>query len=145
MKYFFLLAMVFVLSACQLLYVEVIVVNNTDHHVEIKGFYEGVESEVIFIKPYESYVNPQYIDREGGPSVQLFHDYPIDSVNIIFEGVKIIVQSCQESELALCPDVERNILNFELMYELEDDGRNERRYIYTLTEDDYNNAIPFLR
>jgi hypothetical protein len=140
MKFFFL---IFLFTACQkLLYVEVIVENDTGHNIQIKAFYRGAELEEVSIEPHGSYVRPQYIDREGGPDIRLFQDYPVDSVIILFDNQKIIVQSCEQPELVYCYNIERNILNYSINYDHEDLGRKKLRYTYTITEEDYNNAVP---
>ena len=131
------------LSSCFLRpwYVEMIVENNTEHEVLIEGFYEGEEKEVIAIKPYDNYVHPQDIHPESRRPKQLFMDYHIDSVNIVFDNDKIIVQSCEKDFLQSCLDIERNILDYGLYYEYEDLGHKKERYTYTITKEDYERAV----
>lgn len=67
----------------------------------------------------------------------------IDSVTIIFDNQRIIVQYCDEMrELAVC-DIERNIMrddNEEYFVKTEVEKRTTR-YTYTLTEADYERAV----
>ena len=136
------LGIVLVLFSCSLRsYVEIIVENNTEYDVLIDGFYEGERIETISINSYDSYINSQYISPEEALDEQLFKEYEIDSVNIIFNNEKIIVQSCEKDLLQSCCYVEKNILEFGVSYEYEDLGHKKNRYTYTLSEEDYERAV----
>lgn len=161
MKYIALVVMIFVFTGCSTYWhVQVIVENTTGHNIKIEGYYtevvfteeisegiyegtyEEVRSEVISMRPYENYIQPQDFHPEDSRYYYLFLEEPIDSVYIIFDNEKIIVQSCEEYELALCWDVERNILELGVYYEHEDIDRKEYHLTYRITEDDYNRALP---
>jgi hypothetical protein len=121
--------------------VEVIIENNTEHQIQIEAFHEGEKLEVLDIEPYDNYIVAQKFHPEDS-HIYLFQDSPVDSVNIIFDSVKIIVQSCLENDLGLCPEVYRNILSFGLNYEYYELARLESQYLYFITEEDYDRAIP---
>lgn len=162
MKYVKLLAMILILTGCQgYWYVEVIVENTTGHNIKIEGFYtqvvfteeisegvyegfyEEVRSEVISIQPYDNYIQPQNFHPEDSRYYYLFLEEPIDSVYIIFDDERIIVQSCEEYELGLCGElVERNILAIGLYYAREDIDRKEYHFTYQITDEDYDRALP---
>ncbi|WP_340111656.1 hypothetical protein [Maribellus mangrovi] len=145
MKNTIILVILFAFSACQKLsYYEIIVENITEHDIVIEAFHEKEKQEEIILKAFESYTNSQYIDIEGGPDFSLFQAYLIDSVNIIFDSEKIIIQSCGEPELSACWDVQRNILAYGEgeSYEYTEFGHKKYRYTYLITEEDYNNALP---
>ncbi len=136
-------------------YWEYVIQNETNTNVLIKGFdrfdwngnrlsnyNKSIES--IEIEPYESFSVRRALgfqpDTEG-----IFEDFEIDSVNIIFDNEKVIVQFCNEYSLRVC-ELERNIVAYETEYVRKKTGRssneNEYRFTYTLTEEDYNNAVP---
>lgn len=161
MKYLALFIMFFVFNGCTYWYVEVIVENTTEHNIKIEGFYtelvftneisegvyegsyEEVRSEVISIQPYASYIQAQNYHPEDSRYYYIFQEEPIDSVYIIFDDEKIIVQSCEEFELGLCGElVDRNILAIGVYYDREDINRKEYHYTYRITEEDYQRALP---
>jgi len=165
MKYLVFFAMIFVFTGCSTYWhVQVIVENTTGHNIKIEGFYtevvfveeisdgiyegtyEEVRSEVISIQQYESYFQAQNFHPEDSRDYHLFIEEPIDSVFIIFDDEKVIVQSCGENELGICPElVERNILAISLYYDREDIGRKEYHFTYRIAEEDYNRALPIYK
>ncbi len=76
----------------------------------------------------------------------IFDNMGIDSVNIIFDSERIIIQYCELTSLSDCT-IPGNIAGYETAYEKIKTGRstgeNEYRFIYTITEEDYNYAVPF--
>ena len=122
--------------------VDMVIKNNTNKNIQIEAFYEKEKMEVIAIKPFDSYIRPLRYSPEDGPALRVFKTDLIDSVNIIFDNEKIIIQSCKESNiLDYCWDVERNILDYNQYYNYEDLGRKNYKYTYTITKEDYNNAV----
>jgi hypothetical protein len=126
----------------RLYYVEVIIQNESEHFIQIDAFFEGEAKEGFSIQPNEFHIVPQYFHPEDRTYVTLFEEYWIDSVTIKFNNERIIIQSCGAIELAVCPDIERNILLFEIYYEYEELGRKEGQYTYFIAEEDYNRALP---
>lgn len=137
------IGIIITISACERLYfAEVIIQNDTEHFIQIDAFFEGEVIEGFSIQPNESYTVPQYFHPEDGTHVTLFEEYWIDSVTIKFNKERIIIQSCGADELALCPEIERNILLFDQNYVYEELGRKKLQYTYYITEEDYNRALP---
>ena len=64
----------------------------------------------------------------------------IDSVNIIFDSLKVIKYSCDINSV-ICRDT-RNILNFNDYFDFNCIGKREHgcTYTYTISEEDYEMA-----
>ena len=127
------------LSSClKLIYYEVVIENNTEHDIKIEGFYNEGEIEAISIKPYDSYVYPQYSAPKD--SYRLFQEC-IDSVYITFDNEKVIEQCCtyDDYDSGTCTTEKDIIPSGD--YEREDLGYKELRYTYTITEEDYERAV----
>jgi hypothetical protein len=149
-------------------YNQYVVQNGTDHSIRIEGYdrfqfvySNGVQTstktrkkdfkstvEIIAIKPHDAYVVFKGTGFHGEPQGIFSYPDEIDSVNIIFNNQKILVQYCDEESLKsinFC-DIERNIMNNEIEYEKTKIGRSsseiEYNFTYTITEADYNNALP---
>ena len=149
------LLILFTLSSCEpVYYYEYVVKNETGRSVKIEGFdrintsydIEMDDVETIYIEANSFYS----ISKQMGYHAEfpgIFQSVQIDSVNIMFDNEKQIVQSCNQPELRICLDeVYRNIMNFESGdYVIEKTGRSsgkiEYRYTYTLTEEDYERAV----
>lgn len=143
MKYLKYILLLFVLTGCEKVWtVEQIIKNSTWHDIKIETYYEGKEREVITIAPNKSYTKTSIKEPRNTDDMFILQTWWIDSVNIIFDNKKIIIQSCNNSSLMSCPDVDRNIFRLGYEYDREEMGTRSIRYTYTITEEDYNNAVP---
>lgn len=153
------------LGACETVYYyEYSIENETNHSIRIEGYdrfgivysNDGLtytktrnedylsEVEIINISP-----NSNYSVFKGlgfvGEGQGIFGNVDIDSVNIIFNDQKALVQYCDEESLRNCY-FERNLMNIDTEYEKVKTGRSsgeiEYSFTYTLTETDYANAVP---
>lgn len=144
--------MIFVFAACTYSHVEVIVENTTEHDIKIKAYFtedvygssnEEVRAEILSIQPYANYIRAQDYHPEDSRYYYLFLEQVIDSVYIIFDDEKRIVQSCKDYELGMCGElVERNILAIGIFYDREDISRKEYHFTYQITQEDYDRAKP---
>ena len=140
MKYlkFVIVFLIFIISSCSkstsyFVFVE----NNTKYNVQIIGFYNAVKIDAILIEPYDVYFDRLIYYEEP---ILLFERYhKIDSVNIVFDSNKVIVQSCDLDELRFCSNIEQNILDFDLSYEY--DKKDNNSYTYVITDEDYERAV----
>ena len=151
------LVLMFFLTSCDKVYWhEFVVVNETPHFINIEGFDKDntltgtpedsakVPTETIEVLPYSDYSieKIQGSDREID---NIFVSDKIFSVLIIFNENKAIVQFCPNNPIRFC-EIERNIFGFDSEYEKEKKerfkGNVEYRYTYTITEEDYNRAVP---
>jgi hypothetical protein len=143
-------------------YHQYVVQNKTDYSIRIEGYHrfdigyskdgriktrnENLLStvEIIDIKPNSEYAVFKGLGFHAEPQ-GIFSNADIDSVNIIFNTQKILVQYCNEESLRGC-DIERNIMGIESEYVRRKIGRSsgeiEYSFTYTITETDYNNALP---
>lgn len=126
------------------------IVNNTEYNVEIKAFDtdndSNLKNETIKIEPYSAYsilkADGQSSDFQG-----VFDNPAVDSVTITFADKRVIIQSCEANYGTACT-FPRNIMNYnnESNYVKTKRGRSqghkEYTYTYTITEEDYNNAVP---
>jgi len=131
---------------------EYVIENGTDHTVTIYyRFTEDIEGTITKLDTIEIMPNSEYIelDRRGfntdSPGV---FPFTTDSVLIKFDNEKILLQICDGFFKEECM-VERNIVNYwnESNYSKKtigrgDCGAKEYRYTYTITEKDYDNAVP---
>ena len=157
MKYLILILVVIGTISCEKEYVyEYVIENKTDFDVTIEGYdrfdIQGVKiasysenGEFLSIPPQSNY---SVIKARGfhAEPVGVFSTTDIDSVNIIFDDEKIIKQFCNKATLRSC-EIERNIMGYETSSYVRtkfgrSSGENEYRFTYTITEDDYNNAVP---
>lgn len=154
------------LGACETVYYyEYSIENETNHSIRIESYdrFEIIYSndgltytktrnedylsvvEIININP-----NSNYSVFKGlgfvGEGQGIFGNVDIDSVNIIFDDQKALVQYCDEESLRNCY-FERNIMDLDTEYEKVKTGRSsgeiEYRFTYTITEADYEKAVPF--
>ncbi len=155
-KYYVLCFLMIMLYSCEKEYYwEYVIQNETNSEILIEGFdrfdWKGNRLinysnplEEIDIKPDQNFSVRRGRGLDNEP-LGIFENFEIDSVNIIFDNKKIIIQVCDEHALSIC-DFERNILAYDTEYKREKTGRssgeNEYRFIYTITEEDYNNAVP---
>lgn len=122
--------------------------NETLHSIKIQAYYRRdsaylEKSERIFIPPNGSYT----VDKQTGyhrEPLGVFNRWEIDSISIIFDNEKLLVQSCDSGSLSFCK-MERNLMDFDSEYEVKKIGRssgeNEYRFTYTFTEKDYEKAV----
>ena len=157
------IALLLAMGSCETVYYyQYIVENQTDHLIRIEGYHrfdigyskDGIIKtrnenllstvEIITIKPHSKYSVFKGLGFHSEPQ-GIFNNANIDSVNIIFNSQKILVQYCNEESLRYC-DIERNIMGIESEYVRRKIGRSsgekEYSFIYTITEADYNNALP---
>ncbi len=132
---------------------EFVVENQTEHNIRIEGFarnafdynqdtirkLEKVNPETILIPANSKYTafqatrGFQATDPEG-----IFIQWYIDSVNIFFDDKKVSSQFCDSIfYLGACSIA---ILDIENNYTREKRNRREYRFIYEVTEEDYENA-----
>ena len=126
--------------------------NGTVHSVTIYyRFTTDIEGTITKLDTIEIKPNSEYLELDRrGFKTDATGVFPIttDSVLIKFDNEKILLQTCERFFSEECM-VERNIVNYwnESNYTKEvigkgDCGAKEYRYTYTITEEDYNNAIP---
>jgi hypothetical protein len=155
-KLLFFLFSCLIISCDATYYYEFVIINDTSHSIKIEGFnnkFNTVDTiednllgpiESIDIKSKASFSVLKAKGYHAEPD-NIFQNFDIDSVNIVFNNEKIIIQFCESNYLRDC-NIERNILGFDTEYEKEKNGRSQRhdeyRYTYTITEEDYNNAVP---
>lgn len=154
------------LGACETVYYyEYSIENETNHSIRIESYdrFEIVysndgltynktrnenylsEVEIINIDP-----NSNYSVFKGlgfvGEGQGVFGNVDIDSVSIVFNNEKFSIQYCDEESLRTCY-FERNIMDINNEYEKVKTGRSsgeiEYRFTYTITEADYEKAVPF--
>lgn len=136
---FILLLIIF--TGCEKVWtVEQIIKNDTGHDVVIKTYQEGKELESISISPSQNYAKISTKEHRNKDDVFILNSLA-DSVNIIFDNERLIIQS-STFPLSICPDIVRNILCLSEEYEIKDTGAYSICYLYSITEDDFNNAIP---
>ena len=154
------------LNACETVYYyEYSIENETNYSIKIEGYdrFEIVysndgltntktrnndyltEVEIINIQPnsnYSVFKGLGFVAEGQG----VFGNVGIDSVNIIFDNQKALVQYCDEESLRNCY-FERNIMNIDTEYERVETGRSsgeiEYSFTYTITVADYERAVPF--
>lgn len=149
MKFTRLVLIFFLFIGCEPMYTnKYIVRNETSHSINIQAYCRFGDAdylqkpERIYIAPHSSYTVVKQAgyhgDQEG-----IFVRYEIDSVSILFDSTKVMVQFCENDLLKFC-EVERNIMNIESEYVAKKIGRssghNEYQFTYTITEGDYENA-----
>lgn len=163
-KYFtVIIALLLAMGSCETVYYyQYIIENQTDHLIRIEGYHrfdigyskDGIIKtrnenllntvEIIEIKPHSNYSVFKGLGFHS-ESQGIFSNANIDSVNIIFNSQKILVQYCNEESLRSCI-IERNIMNIEDEYEKIKTGRSsgekEYSFTYIITEADYINALP---
>lgn len=150
---FFFLLFCLIISCDATYYYEFVIINDTPYNIKIEGFNLKIKTadtarvkllETIDIKSKSSFSVLKAKGYHAEPD-NIFQNFDIDSVNIIFNNEKILIQFCENNYVRDC-DIERNILGFDTEYEKEKTGKfkgnDEYRYTYTITEDDYNNAVP---
>ncbi len=152
MKLPIILLLFLLIISCETVYFnEYVVHNSTNHEIKIRAFCKLCDedykqkSERITIAPYASYS----VVRQAGFHAQprgIFRRFEIDSISILFDEERILIQDCEKGPLADY-SVERNLMDFESEYVSRKIGRRsgqkEYRYTYTFTEDDFNNAMPY--
>ena len=106
-----------------------------------------IKLDTVEIMPHAEYVD--YGKRGFDTDSPGIFPITTDSVVIQFGSEKIAIQTCEGFFKEECT-VERNIVNYwdEVNYIKKIIGREcgdkEYRYTYTITEEDYNNAVPIV-
>ena len=134
-----------------------IVSNETDYQISIIAYSRTVEQETFYINPKKK-LTREFNERELGFTEGIFY-FPegsineknrlIDSVVIIFEGKKKIIQYCGGKHLGNCESIPNNLVNlWEKRNQIVDkDGNFLFGYLYkyqiSFTKEDYNSAVPF--
>ncbi len=127
-------------------YQEFVVINDTNHQVLIDAYDTDVESGLIH-ESFEIAPKGNYSIFKGTgfhPDVPgIFKDGEIDSVRIVFNNNKVIIQRCDARAGAAC-EFSRNIMNYNNRqdYTVTKQGNNRYKYTYIITEEDYDNAVP---
>lgn len=141
-------AIIFLFSGCEKIWSdEYIIVNNTDYTISIFAYDSQTdpytENETFSINNYSEYKilkgRGYHADYPG-----VFKNPETDSVIIKFNNEKIIIQSCEFSQHISC-DFDRSLMNYLNegdFVRTEFEGRGTR-YTYTITEADYERAVPF--
>lgn len=144
------LVSIFFFCACEKSwYNEYVIFNNTDYKITISAYDTDVEpvykSDFFTIDARSHYSvlkgNGIDIDYQG-----VFNIGEIDSVVINFNDERMIIQSC-ELEYGDGCNFDRNIMNYNNETDFvktkigKTSGHIEYRYTYTITEEDYNNAV----
>lgn len=143
MKYLKFILLLIIFTGCEKVWtVEQIIENSTGHDIMIKTYdQQGRELEAVTIAPNKSYTQTSIKEPRNTDDFFLLK-YWADSVNIIFDNEKLIIQTSSYS-LINCPyTIDRNIMCLN-EYEKEDMGTHSIRYTYTITEADYERAVPF--
>ncbi len=156
MKYLTIIILIFLMGCEKVYYWEYVILNKTSYTITIKG-YDRIDlnykrlteingsAETIVIQPFQKYETTRARGLNGDP-LGVFENMGIDSVNIIFNNEKILIQQCDEPSLTVCSNIIKNVADYDNEYTKEKTGRssgeNEYRFTYTLTEEDYNNAVP---
>ncbi len=122
--------------------------NETSHSIKIQAYYRLdilylEKSERIFILPHGSYT----VDKQAGyhsEPLGVFNRWEIDSISIVFDEEKLLVQYCDSGPLSFCK-LERNLMDFDAEYDTKkigrSSGKDECRFTYTFTENDYEKAV----
>ena len=131
-------------------YYEYVIENSTNHEVTIYAFDTDkgstVNNETIEIPSKGRY---SVLKGNGfdGDYQGVFNTEEIDSVVICFDNSKLLIQSCTHSIGTSC-EFDRNIMNYNNESDFiktkrgKSQGHEEYRFTYTITEEDYNNAVP---
>ena len=144
---------VFFLCACEKSwYHEYIIINDTYVEVKVYTYDTDVKpvfiSDIIIIKAKSQYSvlkeNGIDLDYQG-----VFTNGEVDSVVISFNNERYIIQSCALGYGEGCK-FDRNIMDFNNKQDFiksirgKSSGQTEYQYTYTITEEDYNNALPIM-
>ena len=156
MKYLTIIILIFLMGCEKEYNWEYVILNETSYTITIKGFDRidlndrrlteiNGSAETIVIQPFQKYEITRARGLHGDP-LGVFENMGIDSVSIIFNIEKILIQQCDEPSLTVCSNIIKNVTDYDNEYKKEKTGRssgeNEYRFTYTITEEDYNNAVP---
>ena len=133
-----------------------VISNETEYQISISAYSRKVKEDSFYINPGEK-LSREFTERELGFTKGLFYlpegldvnNKLIDSVVIIFEGKRKIVQFCGGGSLGNCDNIPNNLVNlWEKRNQILDKGGNLLfgylyKYEISLTKDDYNSAVPF--
>lgn len=149
------LAMVILFSSCEKAwYDDWIISNNTDYLITVYAYDTDREND-LFDASFLIQANSEYKVLKGNRGRNrdfqgIFKDDGVDSVAIIFNNERIIIQTCDyeygDDSLrfgAAC-QFPRNIMdhNNREDYIKTDINRNSYRFTYTITQADYERALP---
>jgi hypothetical protein len=156
MKYLTIIVLIFLIGCEKEYYWEYVILNETSSTITITG-YDRIDLnnkrlteinssvETIVIQPFKKFEATRARGLNGDP-LGIFENMGIDSVNIVFNTEKMIIQHCEEPSLTVCGSIVKNITDYDNDYEKVKTGRsskeNEYRFTYTITQEDYNNAVP---
>ncbi len=126
-----------------------IVENDTEHNVVIYAFDSQISTtkadETIEILSKYKYSVTKATSGYHSEHPGIFNRWEVDSVIIVFDNKKAITQACNYKSGMIC-DIERNIMNY---YDITNFVPTisyrklvKAAFTYTITEEDYNNAIP---
>lgn len=143
-------------TSCDVTYSdEFVVLNDSNYDVRIEAYdcigadtqnetlrrNDDFKKEVIEVKKGASYkVIHDTRGYSGFSSWSPFAEADVDSVVIIFNNERILIQSCSLIRLTDC-EIERNMTDYENEYTREKRNRKEYRYTYTITNEDYDRAV----
>lgn len=134
-----------------------IISDETNYEITVNAYSKALKLDSFYINPKKK-LTREFTERELGFAEGIFH-FPegslnqknrfIDSVVIIFEGNKKIVQYCGGKHLGNCESIPNNLVNlWEKRNQIVDkDGNLLFGYLYkyqiSFTKEDYNSAVPF--
>lgn len=150
------LAIVILFTSCtKHSYDEWVILNNTEYPVAVHA-YDTDREDGLFDESFIIQANSEYNVPKGNRG--RYHELPgifknsdVDSVAIIFNNERIIIQTCDyeygDDSLrfgAAC-QFPRNIMDHDNRedYIKTDINRNSYRFTYTITQADYERAVPF--
>lgn len=144
------LAIVILFTSCtKHSYDEWVILNNTEYLVAVYAYdtnsEDDLNDESFVIQANSEYKVIKIISPPRDWEFPGIFKYPvIDSVVIIFNNERIIIQTCEYGDGAAC-QFPRNIMDHDNRedYIKTDINRNSYRFTYTLTQADYERAVPF--
>ena len=110
--------------------------NATSYSIKIQAYYRLdsaylEKSERIFILPKGSYS----VDKQAGyhsEPLGVFKRWEIDSISIVFDEGKLLVQYCDSAPLSFCKQ-ERNLMDLDSEYKAKKIGRSSGENEYRFT------------
>ena len=150
MKNFFRIILLIVFNSCTFYqrdwYDVYKVENNTKLSVNIEAHYLNYQVNLVdsFSINAGDYYQTEKTYGEGGQESGVFRFGDPDSVIIKFEDNRYIIQKCDYYNSLNPCDIEKNLINYYDYYErIELDGKKDGRYlyVYSITEDDYNESF----
>ena len=125
--------------------------NNTSYELKVIGYdkyshkTEGLVvntlpfyNETFAVKANDLFLKIKDLGEDGGGDLGIFNSTQVDSVVIFFGNEKKIVYVCTNVNTPNCAG--RNLLNWNAYYDKNCDRSTGCDYIYTITQEDYDNA-----